>query len=464
MNAILKGASLSAMMAQITAFNGPEPTPNPDLSDPKAIIAKIEGLMTQMRVENDAALKGKANSDTVDNMNTEITALKAALETAQKAAQRALIGGAGGGEGAELAQNAARFMTLARGKRAAVGDAADIEAYQEYRSAFDTLVRREGNVDNIAPEIRNALSVGSDPKGGYFVPTEVSTEMVQRIFDTSPMRQISSVTTIGTGAWMAPYKTSKGTSGGWVGERSARPSTDTPTVGTQRIEVHEQYAYPEITQDMLDDASLDIEGWLVQETQDEMGRVENTAFVGGDGVMKPKGFLAYKDSAVTTTDKAGRAWGKLQYIPMGDAGAFPSLTNGAANANCLINAITALHPNYRAGARWTMNRTVEAEIRKLKDAEGRYLIGMSQIEGALQFDIHGFPITNLEDMPDLGADSFSIAFGNFQQGYKIIDRSGFRLLRDPYTNKPYVGFYIVKRTGGDVRNFDAIKLIKAAAA
>ncbi|MBL4839386.1 MAG: phage major capsid protein [Thalassospira sp.] len=433
------------------------------MSDPKAIVNKLQDTFAKFQAENDAALKGKANSDTVDNINKEITDLKAALDTATKQAARSMVGGLGGDNAAVVAGHAASFMTRARGKKAKVGDPADIEAYQNYVSAFGDLVRGGLNADMLGPDIRAALSVGSDRDGGYMVPTEMSSEMERRLFETSPIRQIARVIRIGTSAWEAPYKSSKGTSGGWVGERTQRNNTDTGKVGIQRIETHEQYAYPEVTQSMLDDASMDVESFVIEDTEDEMIRVENAGCVTGDGVMKPKGYMSYKDTAVTTSDKNDRPWGKLQYIPIGDAGAFPSLSSGADKADCFIDTIYALNQAYRAGSVWTMNSTVEAAVRKLKDAEGRYLIGMSQIEGSLEFDIHGYPIVNMEDMPDLGADSFPIAYGNFRRGYFLIDRMGFRLLRDPYTNKPYVGYYITKGVGGDVRNFDAIKLMKAAA-
>lgn len=459
MNAIVKPHASVA----VAAMNGPVPAqPGADLSDPAAIVARLEDVFAKFQAENTEALSGKANSETVDNMNAEITKLQNALDDAKKQASRTMIGGQGGEAAASVAKNAAKFMTAARGKKAVIGNDADIEAYREYCSAFETLVRGGLNADYLGADIRNALTIGSDPAGGYLVPAEMSNEMERRIHDTSPIRSIARVITIGKSAWEAPYKTSKGVSGGWVGERSPRGATGTGTIGVQRIEAHEQYAYPEVTQDMLDDAVLDVEGFIVEDTEDEMIRTENAAAVNGDGSMKPKGYMSYKDTAVTTSDKAGRAWGKLQYIPMGGAAGFPALTNGAANPDCLINAVTSLNPAYRPGAVWTMNRTTEADVRKLKDSEGRYLIGMSQIEGSLQFDIHGHPIVNMEDMADLAADSFPIAFGNFRRGYYLIDRMGFRLLRDPYTNKPYVGFYITKRMGGDVRNFDAIKLLKAS--
>jgi HK97 family phage major capsid protein len=345
--------------------------------------------------------------------------------------------------------------------------AVDVDAYRAYRGAFASLLRRTCNADGLKPDVRAALTVGVDRDGGYLVPTEVSQQIEKRLFETSPMREIATTITISSGAWEAPYQAAKGVSGGWVGERQSRPATGNPTVGMQRIEVHEQYAFPQASQSLLDDAAVNVEQWLVGETQDEMARAENEAFVTGDGVMKPKGFASaiYTAAAVTTAD-ATRDWGKLQYVLSGAAAGFPvsSGTPGSSNADALIDIIAEMNPAYLPGSRFVMARRTQAAIRKLKDADGRYLIdGGAGPEGRFQFTIHGFPITNFEDMAALGSDSFSLAFGNFARGYYIVDRIGFRVIRDNLTNKPYVGFYVTKRTGGDVRNFDAIKLMKFAA-
>lgn len=417
---------------------------------------------------------------TLEKADKEIANLKAQWETAQADWRKALedvelrLGrrGLGGAAPAndEARVHAANFFTARNAwrrieRRVRPGDAdLDLEAYAAYREAFEAAARGQFNPEAMSPEVRNAMSVGSDPAGGYFVPDEMATEMVRRIHETSPMRQVSRVITIGAPAWEAPWKSSKGTSGGWVGEQQSRTSTATPTVGMQRIETHEQYAYPEVTQAILDDAAIDIEGFLVEDTEEEMARQENTAFVSGTGVMKPRGFLDYKSDAVTTAD-ASRDWGVLEYIASGAAGAFPTVSgSSASDPDALITTIARLNPAYRPNARWFMNRATEAVVRKLKDADGRYLVGFGDLrDNALGFSLLGFPIVNLEDMPDVASDSYSIAFGDMMRGYLIVDRIGFRVLRDPYTNKPYVGFYITKRTGGDVRNFDAIKLMKFAA-
>ena len=447
----------------ISAFAAPAPAPNPQT--PQEIADSLMAAWTAFQAKNDQRIgqieargEDAVTRDEVEKVNAAITELKASLDQQARNIGRVTAGGVANDNAGDVQRHARSFFAAA-GRPVQRGATADVQVYAQYRAAFDHLIRSGLNVDMVDNDYRAALSIGSDRDGGYLVPTEMSSEIERRIFDTSPMRQVARIITIGVSAWEAPYKASKGVSGGWVGERQPRPATDTGPVGMQRIETHEQYAYPEVTQAMLDDGALDVEAFLVDDTEDEMSRTENLGFVSGDGNMKPKGFLHYSGASVTTRD-ADRSWGALQYIPSGAAGSFPTLTGGAHNPNALIDTITSLNPSYRAGAAWAMNRTTEAEIRKLKDGEGRYFVGLGSVEGGLRFNIFGFPIVNMEDMPDVASNTYSAAFGNWRRGYFILDRRGFRVLRDPYTNKPMVGFYITKRTGGDVRNFDALKLLK----
>lgn len=397
----------------------------------------------------------------LEKVGGEIDTVKATLDKLSASVSRLTIGGAGAEEKG-VAKFAAKFFSQVQGKRIST-DKADVQAYAAYREAFAEAARYDYDPARIPADVKAALSVGTDREGGFFAPAEMSTEIERRVFETSPVRQIARVVTIGRGAWEAPYISSKGVSGGWVGEKSSRANTGNPDIGMQRIEVHEQYAYPQVTQSMLDDGVIDVEGFLVEETEEEMSRTENVAFVSGDGVMKPRGFLSYGADAVTTAD-ATRPWGKLQYVPTGEDGGFLPASGLPDDARVLIDLMAKLNPVYRPGARWTMNRNTEATIRKMRDADGRYLVEFGSLgDGVFGFSLHGHPITNLEDMPDIASGTFSIAFGNFQRGYLIVDRAGYRMIRDVYSNKPYVGFYITKRTGGDVRNFDAIKLLKFSA-
>jgi HK97 family phage major capsid protein len=434
----------------------------------KAKIEEIAKAFTDFKTENDERIKALSKgqedvitTEKVDRINAAISELeKAQDEMAKKMARASMAGG----DDARV-QSARAFMARAQRKPVSEVSTVDVKAYENYVSAFNDWCRNNGNVDRLSTDVRAALSVGSDPSGGYLVPDEIDNSIERRLWETSPIRSVASVSTISTGAWESPYQASKAGHGGWVGERQARPETSTPNLGNQRIEVHEQFAYPSATQTMLEDAALDVEAWLNEEVSDEFTRQENSACVSGNGVMKPRGFASshYTDSAVTTAD-ATRAWGVLQYRASGSATGFPALSGipGAADADALLDIIADMNPQYLVNARFAMNRRTQAHIRKLKDGDGRYLIdGGMGTEGKFVFSIHGFPIINFEDMDNIGSDAFALAFADFS-GYKIVDRRGISVLRDPYTNKPHVGFYATKRVGGDIRNFDKIKLMKFA--
>jgi HK97 family phage major capsid protein len=215
----------------------------------------------------------------------------------------------------------------------------------------------------------------------------------------------------------------------------------------------ELYAMPAATQTLLDDAAVSIDQWIAEEVQAAFAEQEGNAFVIGNGTNKPKGFLDY-----TKVADASWSWGNLGYVATGAAGAFPA----SDSSDVLVDLVYTLKAGYRQNANWVMNRKTQAEVRKLKDADGNYLWQpAATADGRAR--LIGFPVTEAEDMPDIGADAHAIAFGDFRRGYLIVDRLGVRILRDPYSAKPYVLFYTTKRVGGGVQNFEAIKLLKFAA-
>jgi HK97 family phage major capsid protein len=237
---------------------------------------------------------------------------------------------------------------------------------------------------------------------------------------------------------------------GWVGETAARPETTAPTLAEMQFPAMELYAMPAATQTLLEDAAVSIDQWIAEEVQAAFAEQEGTAFVTGDGTNKPRGFLDY-----TKVADASWSWGNLGYVATGAAGAFP-----ASNpSDVLIDLVYSLKAGYRQNANWVMNRKTQAEVRKLKDADGNYLWQPAATADG-RASLIGFPVTEAEDMPDIGADAFAVAFGDFRRGYLIVDRIGVRILRDPYSAKPYVLFYTTKRVGGGVQDFDAIKLLK----
>ena len=322
-------------------------------------------------------------------------------------------------------------------------DAKEDEVKTAHRKAFESYVRKGRDTDLQELE-QKALSVNSDPDGGYFVTAEMDSEIVKKLFDTSPVRQAARTVTISTDA-LEGIADNDEVSTGWVGETAARPATDTPTVDKWRIPVHEQYALAEATQKLLDDSSVNIESWLNESIADKLTRTENTAFVTGNGVAKPRGFTTYAD---------GTSWGQVEQIPTGGA--------TAVTADGLITVFYALQGSYRASSSWAMNRTTVSAIRKLKGSDNNYLWqpGLMASEPAT---LLGRPILEFEDMADVAASSLSIAIADWRRAYTIVDRAGIRILRDPYSNKPYVQFYVTKRVGGGVVNFDAIKLQDTAA-
>jgi len=447
------------------------------INDPnlKAAVDKVEGLIAAERQATDdkiAELKktGATSPETtakIEKIEKDVGDAIKAMNDQAKALARITIGGGGGDpkDAAAKAAKATHFLhakgALKRGQAVTEELMASVAAYGE---AFDKFMLDGGTRgETLTPEVRAAMSVGSDADGGFLAHAEILSTFQTRLFETSDMRAVATVRSTTRGSIEFPVDVNKGTSGGWVKEKQARTETSTPQLGMQAIETHEQYAEPAITQTLLDDAAYDVAGWLADKTAEEMSRQENTAFVTGNGVNKPRGFLDYASGAVTTND-ATRAWGAMQYIPVGAAGAFPVASAGYGNADALITAISKLKPQFRTSARWFMNRATEATVRKLKDAEGRYLVGFGDLrDNALGFTLLGYPIVNLEDMPDPAADTYSIAFGDMRRTYTIVDRIGFRVLRDPYTSKPFVKFYTTKRVGGDVTDFDALKLIKFAA-
>ena len=289
--------------------------------------------------------------------------------------------------------------------------------------------------------------------GGYAVPREIDAMIAARLRNISPIRAIAQVVQTGTAGYRK-LVTTGGTASGWVSEVAGRPETDTPAFAEIAPPTGELYANPAASQAMLDDAGFDLESWLAEEIAMEFARAEGAAFVGGSGLNQPEGFLSAPASAL---DDGARAFGTLQYLASGHATGFdtsPELR--------LIDLVHALKAGHRQGASWVMNSATLAEVRKLKAADGSFLWQPGLMEGQPN-RLLGYPVVEAEDMPDIAADAFPIAFGNFRAGYLIAERSATAILRDPFTNKPFVHFYATKRVGGQVLDSDAIKLLRISA-
>jgi len=298
-----------------------------------------------------------------------------------------------------------------------------------------------------------ALAGTTDAAGGYAVPEEIGSEIGRLLTSISPIRGIASVVRVGSAGYRK-LVTSGGTPSGWVSETAGRPETATPTFAEVAPPSGELYANPAASQAMLDDSAFDVEAWLAQEIATEFARAEGSAFVSGNGINRPKGFLSAPTSA---QGDHLRPFGTIQYLATGAAGGF-----GASAADKLIDLVQALRPPYRQGASFVMNSATASAIRKLKTTDGAFL-WQPGLSAGQPDTLLGYRVVEAEDMPDVAADSLSIAFGNFRAGYLIAERKETQILRDPYTNKPFVHFYATKRVGGQVVNSEAIKLLKFAA-
>ncbi len=291
----------------------------------------------------------------------------------------------------------------------------------------------------------------SGGEGGYAVPREIDAMVDRTLTAISPIRRIANVVRVGSAGYRK-LVTTGGTPAGWASETGARAETATPTFQEIAPPMGELFANPAASQAMLDDAAFDVENWLAGEIASEFARAEGAAFVGGDGVNKPKGFLTG-----TKTDQAdgARAFGTVQYLATGTAGGF-----AASNPqDRLIDLIQSLRSPYRQGAVFVMNSATLARLAKFKTTDGAFLWRRSMASGEPD-TLLGYPVIEAEDMPDIAADAFAIAFGNFRAGYLVAERAETTILRDPFTHKPFVHFYAVKRIGGTVTNSEAIKLLK----
>ena len=288
--------------------------------------------------------------------------------------------------------------------------------------------------------------------GGYAVPREIDAVIDALLKAASPIRAIANVVKVGSAGYRK-LVTTGGTPSGWAAETGARTETATPTFVEIAPPMGELYANPSATQAMLDDALFDVEDWLAGEIAMEFAKAEGAAFVNGNGTNRPKGFLQQPTAA--TTDGA-RAFGTLQHVASGAAGDFASNPQEK-----LIDLVQSLRAPYRQGAAFVMNSSTLARIRKFKTSDGAFVWQPSLAAGQ-PATLLGYPVIEAEDMPDIAANALAIAFGNFRMGYLIAERSETAILRDPYSNKPFVNFYATKRVGGCVTNSEAIKVLKFA--
>ena len=400
----------------------------------KETIQALGKAFDAFKAENDARLKeiekkGAADpllTEKVDKINADIaqiSALKKQLDTLETAVAQGQFPGGGKNE-------------LDRVKA-------------QHKDAFAKFFRKgaEGGLRDL--EIQAGLSTLSDPDGGFLVPEDYEQAIDRVALSVSAMRRLATVRTIGTDTYKKLVNQG-GASAGWVGEKGARAETNTPTLTEIAINTKELYAMPATTQTLLDDSRVDIVGWLADEVSIQFSEQESEAFIHGNGVEQPKGIAAYAMAA-----NSSYVWGKVGFITSGNA----SLVN---DLDKLIDLQHALKPVYRNGAAWLMNDATLATIRKMKDGDGNYIWVPGLKDGAPD-TLLGKPVEIDDNVDDIGNGKYPIFFANFKRAYLIIDRQGVRVLRDPYTSKPYVLFYTTKRVGGGIVMYEAIKALKVSA-
>jgi HK97 family phage major capsid protein len=315
------------------------------------------------------------------------------------------------------------------------------EEYKAFAEAFPAYMR--ARTEGAMPAAyQAAMQTGSDPDGGYLVPKQVDSRIISKVYETSNLRALATVISIGGKELEIPRDEGEFGYGGWVGETTAPSETTSSQLGVSKIFAHEMFAEPRVTQNMLEDAGLDIEAWVANKVGDKLGRIEATAFFTGTGVNMPRGLLTYAN---------GTTNGTIEQVTSGGA--------TTITADKIYDLVFQLKDYYLTNANFMMKRFTVRDVMKLKDGQNNYLWQMGDVKSGQPATLLTHPIVRAEDMPTVGAGSLSIAFGDFKQAYTIVDRLGITLLRDNLTAKPYVKFYTRRRVGGDVVNFEAIKLM-----
>lgn len=339
----------------------------------------------------------------------------------------------------QTAIDEANIALAARGNAGSEATDAD----PEYTKAFNAFVRRG--------EVQASLSKGSDADGGYTAPTEWDRTITDKLKIVSPMRQVARVQQVSVGAFSKLFN-KRGTASGWVGETDSRAATNASQFASLTFGVCEMYANPAATQTILDDSLINIADWIAGEVNVEFAYQEGKGFISGDDTNKqPSGLLTY---ATGGANAAKHPFGAIATVISGAA--------AAITADAVLNLVYALPSAFVGNATFICNRKTLGLLRLLKDSQNRYLWQPSYAAGQPS-TLAGFPVVEVNDMPDVAAGALALAFGDFQQGYLIVDRVGIRMLRDPFTNKPYVSFYTTKRVGGGVLNPEAMKVMKVSA-
>lgn len=413
--------------------------------DAQTMTNEMKGEVDTLREESvkKAAADSSKALEEAQQLKQKIDAVEKTAQYIEKAVSR--MQGAGGSEDNELEAKAGEETSrYLRSGTLMSNDVVEAVVRALTKKSFHGIEehRKEHEI--------KTLIAGSSPDGGYFIRPERSTQMIQRIFETSPMRNYANVVTTSSDALEFIIDDDEAATGGWVGEVQSRGQTGTPKVGLLTIPVHEQFAQPKATQKMLDDAGFDIESWLSGKVTRKMTRTENTSFVVGDGSQKPQGWLTLPAWAANGVYERKA----LEQINSGAAGAF--------TADGLKRLQNSLIEEYQANAIFALRRASFEQIITLKDGQGQYLLDPRSMRQGDTMMLLGKEVVFMNDIPDVAADALALGYGDFGVGYTIVDRIGFRVIRDNVTEKPNILFYTTKRTGGAVTNFESIKIQKLA--
>lgn len=405
-----------------------------DASDAKQILADLQKTVEDFKAEHRKELadlkKGMGDvvqSEKVDRINAEITKLQGAIDDMNRLIAASRVG-AGGDD------------KLTADERA-------------HAQGFSAYFRKGAEAGLRELEVKAAATTDNDPNGGYLVDKQTE-QAIDRVLGTvSAIRSIAATMTISASVYRK-LVSQGGATGGWVGEKQSRAETNTPTLAALEFPAMEVYANPAATQTLLDDARVDIGAWLGEEVSITFAEMEGAAFYSGDGVNKPRGIASY-----TMVANASYAWGKVGFTTSGIADKLNDATHSGVDA--LTDLVYAIKQGYRQNARFLMNRKTQAAVRKLVSLGDEALpLWQPSLQLGQPASLMGYPITDDDNVADIAANAFPIWFGDFRRGYLIVDRAGIRVLRDPFTNKPYVHFYTTKRVGGGIQNFEAIKAMK----
>lgn len=411
---------------------------------------------------NDELIKAKADGKAVGDLEAKVATLSAALDKFSEmkdAVDKILLKANRPGafldeQEKNLAAEVKSFNVALAADYASKGRPAPApltqEAYVQYKSAFFGIIRH-GNVELLGSDERKALSAGTDPDGGFMLPSPTQGRVVSKLYEAVSMRQLATVQPISSNE-LEGLNDNDEAAAGWTGETSTRTETATPQVGKWKIVAEEMYASPKATQRLIDDSAIDIEAWLAGKIADKFGRVEEDAFINGNGVAKARGLFAYPTAA---TADATRPWGTFEHVKTGTNADFGATTK----ADTLQDLIGAFKEQYLGNATWLMRREVRTKIRKLKEATTDRYLWEPSLQAGQPDRLLGYPVRINQYLPALAAGSLSLGLGDLREAYTIVDRVGVRTLRDPYTAKPYVVFYTTKRTGGGALNYEAFKFV-----